>query len=111
MNRLRFKIWVEGENGVFLGNGRVKLLEAIEHTGSISAAAKHIGLSYKKAWEQVNDMNRNSEQALLKRVSGGKGGGGTQLTVAGKEWIRRFNKLKEEIAGFVQNEEKQHQIK
>ena len=108
---MRFKIWVEGEEGVFLGNGRVKLLEAIEQTGSISAAAKQMGMSYKKAWEQVNDMNKHSKQELVRRMTGGKGGGGTRLTEAGRDWVNRFNSLKREIAGFVKEEEEQYSIK
>ncbi|WP_147073343.1 winged helix-turn-helix domain-containing protein, partial [Sulfuriferula plumbiphila] len=59
------------------GKGRIELLEKIGELGSISAAAKALGLSYKAAWEAVEAMNNLSEAPLVERVAGGRHGGGT----------------------------------
>ncbi len=104
---MRFKIWVENNDQVFLGNGRVRLLEAIDRQGSITAAAKEMGMSYKKAWAQVNGMNSLASEPLVERFTGGKGGGGTQLTSTGKQWVKRFNQLKKKVDHFVQEESQQ----
>ncbi|MFY0644976.1 MAG: LysR family transcriptional regulator [Bacteroidia bacterium] len=97
MNELKFKIWVEGEEGVFLGNGRVRLLEAISKTGSITAAAKSMNMSYKKAWEQIDHMNECSDEPLVTTSSGGKGGGGTSLTAKGEQMVKQFILVKEKF--------------
>lgn len=80
-------------NGGRLGRGKVALLEAIEHTGSISAAARAIGMSYKRAWDLVDDANRMFGAPLVSGKTGGRGGGGAALTDRGREVIacyRRF---------------------
>ena len=92
--QLKFKIWVESDDEMFLGNGRVNLLQAIGEHGSISAAAKHIGLSYKKAWEQVDHMNALSPEPLVERSTGGAGGGGTLLTEQGEKLVQEFSRMR-----------------
>lgn len=103
MHKLNFKIWVEGEEAVFLGNGRIRLLEAIDHTGSITAAAKEMGMSYKKAWEQVDSMNHQASEPLVITISGGKGGGGTMVTEHGKRVIAQFTQVKNACREFVES--------
>ncbi|MEZ5579956.1 MAG: LysR family transcriptional regulator [Candidatus Competibacteraceae bacterium] len=64
----------------YLGAGRVELLEHIDECGSIARAAKRMGMSYKTAWDAVEAMNNLADRPLVVRATGGKGGGGTQLT-------------------------------
>ena len=106
MHKLNFKIWVEKEDAVFLGNGRVRLLQAIEHAGSITAAAKEMGMSYKKAWEQVDSMNHQASEPLVITNSGGKGGGGTMVTEHGKQVIAQFLQVKKACKEFVESWDK-----
>lgn len=80
---------------------RIKLLEAIAETGSISSAAKRVGLSYKAAWEAVDTMNNLSNHPLVVRVTGGSGGGGTTLTPLGYEVVANYSVLKKEYERFL----------
>jgi len=78
---------------IALGPGKVDLLEAIEHTGSISAAARELGLSYRRAWDLVDTMNQCFKQPLVERIKGGKGGGGAQLTEAGRRALHTYRTM------------------
>ncbi|HNO89171.1 MAG TPA: winged helix-turn-helix domain-containing protein, partial [Rhodocyclaceae bacterium] len=78
---------VDTEFGTFLGDTRIRLLEAIERYGSISQAAKAVPLSYKAAWDAVDAMNNLAEEPLVERSVGGKHGGGTSLTEYGQRVI------------------------
>lgn len=94
-------VWmtVGGEN--FGGQGRIKLLAAIASCGSITRAAKEIHMSYKAAWDAVDQMNNLAGQALVERVSGGKGGGGTRLTARGRQLVENFRTLEREHQRFI----------
>lgn len=88
--RLVGKLEVNTELGNFLGDTRIRLLEAIAVHGSISQAAKHVPLSYKAAWDAVDAMNNLSEQPLVERVTGGRQGGGTTLTEHGRRMVALY---------------------
>lgn len=72
---------------------RITLLEKIIETGSITKAARAAGMSYKSAWDAINEMNNLSEQPLLETASGGRGGGGSKLTGYGKNLVAAFKIL------------------
>ncbi|KAF7600402.1 MAG: molybdenum-dependent transcriptional regulator [Candidatus Dactylopiibacterium carminicum] len=82
--------------GNFLGDTRIRLLEAIELTGSISQAAREVPLSYKAAWDAVDAMNNLSEAPLVERAVGGKHGGGTTLTAYGKRVVALYRAMEAE---------------
>jgi molybdate transport system regulatory protein len=86
----------------FLGGDRIRLLEAIDEFGSISRAAREVGVSYKTAWDAVDAMNNAAEKSLVSRAAGGRGGGGTTLTDAGKEAVRMYRVLQGEHQRFVE---------
>lgn len=96
LHRLRGKLEVDSEFGTFLGDTRIRLLEAIEQHGSISQAAKAVPLSYKAAWDAVDAMNNLADQALVVRSTGGKHGGGTQLTDYGRKVVALYRALEAE---------------
>jgi molybdate transport system regulatory protein len=77
----------------FLGSDRIALLEAIERLGSITRAAKEVGISYKSAWDAVDAMNNLAEQPLLIRATGGPHGGGSYLTQHGRDAVRLYRML------------------
>ncbi len=85
----------------FLGGGRIGLLEAIDRFGSITRAAREVGVCYKTAWDAVDAMNNAAERPLVDRAAGGLGGGGTVLTGEGKEAVRLFRVLQEEHQRFI----------
>ena len=87
---IKGRIWIEGDKGTFLGYGRVVLLERIGQFGSISKAARSMGMSYRHAWELVASMNKNASSPLVATATGGRGGGGARLTSAGRDAIKFF---------------------
>lgn len=81
---------------------RVNLLEEIGNVGSISQAAKNVGLSYKAAWDAVNEMNNLSDQPLVTRITGGKGGGGAALTDQAKNLVETYRIINQEHRKFLE---------
>ncbi|WP_409421837.1 TOBE domain-containing protein [Pseudaeromonas sp. ZJS20] len=84
------------EVGPFLGDTRIRLLEAIDRLGSLSQAAKSLPLSYRAAWDALDDMNNLAESPLVIRTTGGKQGGGTQLTPYGRQIVALFRAMEAE---------------
>ncbi|MFP5594977.1 molybdenum-dependent transcriptional regulator [Kluyvera sp. 142486] len=78
---------------LFADPRRISLLKQIAQTGSISQGAKNAGISYKSAWDAINEMNQLSEQSLVDRATGGKGGGGAVLTRYGQRLIQLYDLL------------------
>lgn len=91
---IKSKLWIEANGNIILGEGRTKLLKAIDKEGSLSAAAKSLGMSYKKAWRLVDVVNKNAKQPVVLTSTGGSGGGGAEVTGYGKELIKQFEILK-----------------
>ncbi|MCX6073355.1 MAG: TOBE domain-containing protein [Campylobacterales bacterium] len=95
------RFWFTKEGQSFLGSGRVELLQLIDTTGSINAAAKAMKMSYKAAWERINSMNALADKPLIDRTTGGKGGGGTKLTPYAHELIATFHRFNELHRQFI----------
>ncbi len=99
------RFWIEKEGKPFLGQGRVRLLEEIKTSGSISKAANKLNMSYKKAWHLIESMNQLSTKPLVVKETGGKNGGGTKLTMEGNKAIDQFRKLEKKSRDFFSNEQ------
>ncbi|KFD18086.1 DNA-binding/molybdate-binding domain-containing protein [Tatumella ptyseos ATCC 33301] len=82
-------------NKLFADPRRIRLLLAIEETGSISRGARLAEISYKTAWDAIDAMNTLAEQTIVERVAGGKGGGGAHLTVYGRRMLRLYQLLEQ----------------
>lgn len=78
---------------IALGPGKADLLEGIRETGSIAAAGRRMGMSYKQAWLLIDTMNGCFAKPLVEAVKGGKSGGGAHLTPLGKEVLARFRRM------------------
>ena len=91
--QIRAKAWITAGDETFLAYGRIVLLEKIRECGSISAAARSIGMSYRRAWWHVETMNRLAKRPLVETAVGGKGGGGARLTAEGEEAVRLYRVL------------------
>jgi len=100
------RIWIEKDGTAFLGNGRIRLLESINKEGSINKAAKSLGMSYKRAWHMVDAMNTLSDKPLVEKLTGGSGGGGTNLTEKGQQIIREFRRIDAMCRSFLLDEMK-----
>ena len=94
--KLTGKLVIDTALGSFLGDKRIRLLEAIDKTGSISQAAKAVPLSYKAAWDAVDDMNNVAPEPLVTRSAGGRNGGGTELTAFARRLIGFYRALEQE---------------
>lgn len=99
--QIRARFWLIGNNGGYVGIGRVELLEHIAAQGSISRAAKQMGMSYKKAWKLIEELNAMYENPLVVKAQGGKSGGGTHLTLHGEQLIKEFRQLEVELIEFL----------
>ncbi|MDU8885074.1 LysR family transcriptional regulator [Yeosuana sp. MJ-SS3] len=102
--KIKSKIWIETEGDILLGKGRVNLLNAIENTGSLSKAAKQLGMSYKKAWSLTQAMNERAKKPVIIMSVGGKGGGGAKLTSYGKSLINTFVTINENCNIFLETQ-------
>jgi molybdate transport system regulatory protein len=80
-----------------LGPGKIRLLELIRETGSISAAGRAMGMSYRRAWLLVDDLNRSFKGPLVVTQLGGSGGGGAELTALGIDIARRYRAIEAKV--------------
>jgi len=94
--RLQAHLEVETQAGAVLGGARIRLLEAVDQVGSISKAAKRIPMSYKAAWDALDDLNNLADFPVIERNIGGAGGGGTKLTDYGRRLVAMFRAVEDE---------------
>ena len=98
---LRGSVWMTVGGRNLGGAGRVELLTHIAAHGSITQAAKAMGMSYKAAWDAIDAMNQLAGEPLVERLVGGKGGGGTTLTERGRRLVRSFGGIERAHRQFV----------
>jgi molybdate transport system regulatory protein len=89
----RLILRVDLASGARIGPGKVALLEEIGRSGSISAAGRALRMSYRRAWELVEDLNRSLGTPVLATAAGGSGGGGARLTEAGLALVAEYRAL------------------
>jgi molybdate transport system regulatory protein len=99
---LQGEIWLGDESSSKLMLSQIGLLQAIVETGSISAAAKQAGISYKTAWERLEKLNNLSPSPILARSAGGFHGGGTTLTEYGEKILNGFSELQSQHERFIE---------
>jgi len=99
--KIKSRIWIEAGDNVLIGEGRVQLLKAIEIEGSLSKAAKSIGMSYKKAWTLIDAVNKSAHKAVVTKTIGGQKGGGTVVTPYGKMLIEAFDTINKNCWTFL----------
>ena len=91
----RCKLWLEKDGKVTMSDYRLRLLQLIDETGSLSAAAEQLGLSYRRAWGKVRDLEEHLGAQLVDSASGGVSGGGSRLTSEGVDLMRRYRRFSE----------------
>jgi molybdate transport system regulatory protein len=89
---------------VALGPGKADLLDAVDQAGSISAAARAMGMSYRRAWILIEAVNRDFKEPLVETSAGGSGGGGARVTAAGHEALRRYRAMEDKATKAVKKE-------
>jgi molybdate transport system regulatory protein len=107
--RARFKLWLSSKNveGVF-GDGKWRLLGAIETEGSLKAASKTLGISYRKAWGDLKKAQDTLDIALVEKQRGGQFGGRTGLTDEGKKWGEAYGKFRSDIEKATEKAYEKH---
>ena len=98
----RIIIRIDLASGVRIGPGKVALLEAIARTGSISGAGRALRMSYRRAWELVEDLNQHVGRPVVSTAAGGAGGGGARLTPAGLAIVTEYRALEAETAAAAE---------
>jgi molybdate transport system regulatory protein len=87
-----------------IGPGKIQLLENIRECGSISAAGRAMDMSYKRAWDLVDEINRICRQSAVEPQTGGKNGGGAVLTPFGLSLVKRYRKIERDATSAVRKE-------
>lgn len=106
--RVRSKVWLEHAGHPLLGEGRYQLLTQIDQAGSISAAARTLGISYRKAWAQLSSLEENAPFPMLERQTGGKGGGATRLTEQARQLLQDYRSLRRQVQNAADRCFKEH---
>jgi molybdate transport system regulatory protein len=100
----RPQIRIMFRKAIAMGPGKADLLRAIEQTGSISAAARALGMSYRRAWLLVDTMNQCFRAPLVETLTGGQKGGGAQITELGQEVLNRYLQMEAKASASVQKD-------
>ena len=98
---IRLRCWIDVDGAKFFGPGRLELLQEIERSGSIASAAKAMGMSYKKAWAMIEEMNARGSRPYVITQKGGAKGGGTQITETGKRVMKAYTELVTKLDAVV----------
>ncbi|MGA2108686.1 MAG: LysR family transcriptional regulator [Syntrophorhabdales bacterium] len=99
--KIMYKVWLDCDGKAF-GEGPDRLLQRVETTGSLHKAAAEMKMSYRKAWLMLRAMEQRLGFTLLERKVGGVSGGGSQLTPAARELMKRYEAFRKEVEGALQ---------
>lgn len=101
-----FRVWLECNGKHIIGKGGVEILQAIEETGSLTKAAEKAKMSYKYLWDYLTAVEKNLGQPVVRTRKGGSfGGGGAELTEAGRALLREYRRVDEYLRRTLENPE------
>jgi molybdate transport system regulatory protein len=103
-DRLGLHVRVVLDSGVAIGPGKAELLEAIRETGSISAAGRQMGMSYRRAWSLIEELNEVFSAPVVDAAKGGAGGGGARLTPMGARLLAAYRTIEQQAEGAAKAE-------
>src|SRR5688572_26924197 len=92
---------VLGRSAAAMGPGKAELVEHIARTGSISAAARAMGMSYRRAWQLVESLNRDFAESVVTTAIGGTRGGGARVTAFGARLVARFRRMEVKASAAI----------
>ncbi|NVK08305.1 MAG: LysR family transcriptional regulator [Tenacibaculum sp.] len=108
--KIKSRIWIEVDDTTFLGEGRIRLLKSIKETKSLSKSARELGMSYKKAWNLIDSVNKKSMKPVVVKISGGSGGGGTTLTEHGFKLIEMYENINTNCWKYLDKQLKKYSL-
>ena len=91
------KVWLELDGKPVFGDGKARILEHIDRGGSLTAAARTLGMSYSGLWQRLREMEQRLGVSLVARRAGGRGGGAALLTPQGRDLLQRFGRFRQGI--------------
>ena len=92
-SKVQFRLRVYRDDTIAIGPGKIAVLEAVAETGSISAAARLLGMSYRRAWMLIDEMNHALASPAVNTAAGGSRGGGTALTPVGEDIVMIYRDI------------------
>lgn len=92
-SKVQFRLRIYRDDSIAIGPGKVALLEAVAESGSISAAARQMGMSYRRAWVLIDEMNHALIAPAVHTATGGAHGGGAKLTALGIDVIKHYRAI------------------
>ena len=95
--RARARVWLEHNGRPVFGDGRARLLEAVQEAGSIKGGAEALGMSYRHAWGHIAHIEKRLGVKVVQRRTGGPRGGGTRLTEAGERLLKTYNAFRKTL--------------
>lgn len=95
---VKFRMRISASDVIAVGPGKISLLEAIGETGSLTAAAKQLDMSYRRAWMLLDELNRSLRQPAVASAKGGQHGGGSELTPVGRQVIELYRRIEQTAA-------------
>ncbi len=101
MLKIKVKIWLDENNKIVIGEGVLKLLQAIDQTGSINQASEKLRMSYRRAWEKIHLAEERLGKDLVVTQAGGVHGGGSSLTQTAKDFLRAFAELENDVTDYA----------
>jgi molybdate transport system regulatory protein len=101
VKKIKASIKVDFGDGLRLGAGKIRLLSLVAESGSISAAARGMDMSYRRAWLLIGEMNEMFDRPVVETSAGGSGGGGAKITDHGRKLIVVFAELQGEADALV----------
>jgi molybdate transport system regulatory protein len=96
MEKAGLTLRIDLSRGRAVGPGKIHLLEQVQKSGSITQAGRDLGLSYRRAWLLINDLNNSFRLPVIEAATGGSGGGGEQLTPFGRKLIKLYQTIEAE---------------
>jgi molybdate transport system regulatory protein len=108
MLNVRCKVWLERDGRPVFGDGRARLLEALEETPSLSAAARKLRIPYRTAWQHVNAMEKGYGRKIVERRVGGAAGGGCRLTEAGASLLHGYQAFRRGLDELLEKRLRRH---
>ncbi len=102
------KIWLRKNDEKVFGQGPCELLKRVEKTNSLHQAAHQMGMSYSKAWKLIQTMEKRLGFVLLDKKIGGLSGGGSQVTLKGKDLMRRYERFEKDAGKAIEKVYQKH---
>lgn len=100
--KVKCRIYIAEEDKHLVGDGKIRLLEAVDRLGSVNLASKEFGLSYPHAWRYIHELEEAFGIKMVDAQTGGKGGGGATLTKFAKELVIEYNKFREPLDVIIE---------